>query len=481
LIEEGKMRASKLFKKKLNNNHIINDLRIDSRLIEPNDVFFAIKGEIADGSLFIPSAIDNGAKSIVLENEWIYAINYPDINFIIVEDVRKMLAICAKSFYQNLSSNMTLIGITGTNGKTTVSTLLYKYFQFLHKKASMIGSNGIYIMNNFYSTKNTTPDILEIYSILRESKKMGISTIIMEVSSHAVKMMRVFGLEFKIVLITNLTQDHLDFHKTIEDYKYTKGLFLSNVDEKNTILINKDIDDFKFFYLLTKGNTFTYGFNNSNYKFSNYKISLDGSEFDIIIDGKIEHIKTSLLGIFNIYNVISFISIIHQLGMYTSKTAEFLNTKINILGRMEVIKKQNKYAVIDFAHSPDGVENVLNFLNEVKANKLYVVIGCGGDRDQGKRKIIGDIVTRLADFVIFTNDNPRSEEPSKIIDDILDGAKKNNYLVILDRRMAIEECFKMTLNNDIIAILGKGNEQYQIINNDKIPFSDKKIVQEIFQ
>lgn len=473
------MRISKLLKRKVNNNHQINDLKNDSRKVVFNDVFYAIKGSLSDGNEYILMAINKGARTIVSEEYWELSDQYLNINFILVDDIRKTLAIHAKIFYQDISSTMILIGITGTNGKTTVSTLVYKYFQCLNKKATLIGTNGIYIMNRFLPTDNTTPDILEIYHILLESKKNGVNHVIMEVSSHAIKMLRISGLDFKIALITNLTQDHLDFHKTMEDYRYTKGLFLSRIAEENIVIINKDMEDFQFFNHLTNASVITYGQSASDFQFINPTFSIEETLFDIKILKKIYSIKTPLLGMFNVYNLTAFIAIIYQLHLFNNQTIEFIKSNINIIGRMEVLKVSNRYFVIDFAHTPDGVMNVLIFLNIVKINKLYLVIGCGGERDSGKRKIIGDIASRLADYVIFTNDNPRGEEPDLIITAILEGVKTNNYQVILDRKMAIEEAFKMSLNNDIIAILGKGNEQYQIFKDEKIPFNDKLIVQGI--
>ena len=470
------MRVSKIFKKKLKNNHHVNDLKIDSREIYDNDVFFAISGERFDGNDFIVSAIAKGAKTIVSEKAWDKSDLFSDINFLVVEDVAKSLAEAAKIFYQNLSSQFTLIGITGTNGKTTVTTLIYKYFQYLNKKATLIGTNGIYIMNNFYSSDNTTPHILEIYRVLRESKKNGVYTVIMEVSSHAIKLMRVYGLEFKIVLITNLTREHLDFHITMDDYKYTKALFLGSTDEKSIVIINRDIIEFKLFYRLARGRVVTYGQSAADYIFDNPNYSIAGTEFDLICPNGKYLVKTGLLGRFNIYNILAFFSVVDALNLLTFKTLEFLHANINILGRMEVLKINDKYFVIDFAHTPDGVVNVLEFLNRVKENKLYVVVGCGGCRDRGKRKVIGSITSTVADLVIYTNDNPREEAPEQIITDILDGVKSNNYLVILDRKTAIEEANRRALKADIIAILGKGNEQYQIINREKIPYNDKKTV-----
>lgn len=474
------MKIDKLINTKVNNNHKINSLKTNSKNVKSNDIFYAIKGSISDGNKYIKDAIKLGAKTIISEEAFNDANNYQEINFIIVEDIRKTLAVHAKVFYQDISKSMTLIGVTGTNGKTTVTTLLYKYFQLLNKKATLIGTNGIYIMNTFYETKNTTPDILELYEILMRSKKNGVNTVFMEVSSHAVKMMRIYGLHFKIALITNLTQDHLDFHKNMDDYRYSKGLFLNSISPDNTVIINKDIEDFRFFYYLSNAKVLTYGINPSNYHLIDYKLTIEGSSFIVSINNKVYQMQTKLLGLFNIYNILSFISIIDQLGLFNEKAIEFINSKINILGRMEVIKNKNRYFVIDFAHTPDGVLNVLDFLGSVKKEgNLIVVAGCGGDRDTSKRRVIGDIISRKCNFAFFTNDNPRTEDPEKIIKDILEGVKSNNYAVILDRKMAIEEAYKRSLNEDIIAILGKGNEQYQIINTEKIKFSDKEIVQNL--
>lgn len=471
------MRVKKLIKGEVKNNHKVNGLKTNSKLIKGNDIFYAIKGSLYDGSKYVLDAIKLGAKTIITEVNYLDCKAYSDVNFCVVEDVRKALALHAKKYYKNISKSMHLIGITGTNGKTTVTTLLYKYFRFVNKKATLIGTNGIYISNKFYETKNTTPDILEIYNILFESKKNGVNTVFMEVSSHAIKMMRIYGLEFKIALITNLTLDHLDFHKSMEDYRYTKGLFLSSIFEENTVIINKDILDFNFFYYLCKANVKTFGRSFSTYQLIDYKLTIEGSSFIIKIKGQVYKLNTKLLGLFNIYNILAFIGVIDTLGLFNERSIEFINSKINVLGRMEVINIDKRYFVIDFAHTPDGVLNVLEFLNSVKVNNLYVVCGCGGDRDKSKRKVIGDIISRMADFFIITNDNPRFEDPKDIINDILEGVKTNNCAVIMDRKMAIEEAYKRSLNGDIIAVLGKGNEQYQIIKNQKIKFSDKEVVQ----
>jgi len=470
------MRVGKLFKRKLINNHQVNDLQIDSRKVSNNDVFFAIKGEVYDGANFIESAINFGAKTIVCKQELQGVFLYSNINFIFVIDVRKTLAAAAKIFYSNISKDLILIGVTGTNGKTTVTTLVYKYFQYINKKASLIGTNGVYIKNSFYSSENTTPDILEIYRILRESKKVGVNIIIMEVSSHAIKMVRIYGLIFKIVLITNLSRDHLDFHLTMDDYKYTKASFIASASNQSLVILNKELQDFSLFYRIAQGQVITFGKKDADYMFLEPIFTINNTIFKLITPKGISEIKTSLLGCFNIYNILAFVSIVDGLSLFSKKTIEYLNSKINILGRLEVIKIDDKYFVVDFAHTPEGVEVVLEFLRGVVEHKLYVVIGCGGERDRGKRKVIGEICSRLADYVIITNDNPREEDPEQIILDILEGVKKENYLVIPNRKMAIEEAYRRSLKHDIIAVLGKGNEQYQIIGKQKIPYNDKTII-----
>ena len=470
------MKVNKLINKFIINNHKINSLKTDSRKVVEGDIFYAIKGSDFDGNNYINEAILRGAKTIISEVELKDKSEYSNINYIVVDDVRKELAMNAKVFYKDISRTMDLIGVTGTNGKTTVTTLLYKYLMKLNKKATLIGTNGIYIDNIYYETKNTTPDILDIYEILEMSKESGVSTVFMEVSSHAIKMLRVYGLEFKIGLITNISLDHLDYHRTMDDYKYTKGLFLSHIDKNNIVIINKDMDDFIFFNKLPQAKVSTFGSENCDYKLIDYTLGIEGSSFKINIKGIEYKLETKLLGLFNIFNILAFIAIIDCLKMPLDNINSFINSKINILGRMEVIEYKNRYFVIDFAHTPDGVENVIKYLNQIKKNNLIVIIGCGGDRDRSKRRVIGDIVSREADYFVLTNDNPRTEDPVLIIEDILEGVKTKNYAVIMDRKIAIEEAYKRSLKDDIIAILGKGNEEYQIINNQKIMFSDKEVV-----
>lgn len=464
-----------LINNKILYNHTVNSVISNSKLVKENDVFVAIKGEKNDGNNFIREAIKKGAKTIVTEID----IDVCNVNIIKVNDARLTLAIMLKYLYKDISSKMCLVGVTGTNGKTTITTICYKYYLSLREKVTLIGSNGIYIGYEYIRSDNTTPAIEIIYNTLIESYKQGIRKVFMEVSSHAIKMLRVYGLNFKVVLLTNFTQDHLDYHRNILDYKYTKGVFLNKQNENVKVLINSECDEFNFFKRLSHYKSLTYG-KNGNYRYYDESVSLMESKFKFAYKNKEYLITSSLLGRYNIENVCAFLAIISSISKITKKTLAFLKRDIIIKGRFEVIRKNNKIVIIDFAHTPDGILKVLTFLNEIKKGKLVTVFGMGGSRDKDKRSIAGDIVSRNSDFAYITTDNPRYEKRLDIINDIVSGFKKNNYEIVIDRGMAITKALKNQNENDIVAILGKGCEEYIIENGEKISFSDKVFVQEIW-
>lgn len=468
------MKVKKLYLN-INNNHVINKLSFNSKNIEYNDVFYAIKGKDFDGNDYIEEAIYNGAKTIVYQGN----INekHKMINYINVIDVRKQLARDAKVFYSDISKKIKLIGVTGTNGKTTTTTLLYKYLRYNNIGASLIGTNGIFINDNHYITNNTTPSIIEIYDVIKKSIKQKIKYVIMEVSSHAIKLNKIYGLKFNTVLLTNITQDHLDFHKTFSDYLYTKALFL--VKENTNVLINKDIPEFLFLNSISNSIVTSFGKTSKEYNISDINETIDESSFKLSIYGKSYFVKTKMLAEFNIYNIVGMIAILDKLHLFDEKVFNFLKSDIEIPGRLDKVIDSERTIIIDFAHTPDGVEKILNFLNKVKKMNIITVIGCGGDRDKEKRPIIGRIVTRLSDFVIFTSDNPRTENPNKIIDDIIVGCENKNYVVVVERKEAIKTAMDIAREKDIVAILGKGNEEYIKINNEIINFNDLEEVKKI--
>ena len=471
------MKVKKLYLN-INNNHMINKLSIDSKKVALNDIFYALKGENINANDYIEEAIYNGAKTIVYQGN----INekHKMINYINVINVRKQLARDAKVFYSDISKKIKLIGVTGTNGKTTTTTLLYKYLRYKNIGAALIGTNGIYINDKHYLSNNTTPSIIEIYEVIKKSIKEKINIVIMEVSSHAIKLNKINGLKFHTVLLTNVTQDHLDFHKTFDDYLYTKGMFL--IKDNTNVIINNDIPDFDFLNNISTGNVSTFGKNSNEYKISDVNETVNDTSFMLTINNNIYFINTKMLAEFNVYNIVGMISILDKLKLFDKKVIGFLNNDISIPGRLDTLIDRERKIIIDFAHTPDGVEKILTFLNKVKKMNIITVIGCGGDRDKEKRPIIGEIVTRLSDFVIFTSDNPRTENPNTIINDITEGCETKNYSVVLERKEAIKVALDIARSGDIVAILGKGNEDYIKINNKIIHFNDleevKKIISE---
>ncbi len=481
------MKVYKVLKKVCNNlqvvnNHNVSGISINSDKVSLNNIFVAIVGSNTDGHTYIKNAINNGAKTIVYQNDIEeYA---PNINYIKVNNTKKALGILCKNYYKDLSSKMTLIGITGTNGKTTTTTLIHDFYGFMGIRSTLIGTEGVFINEAKYNTLNTTPDILTIYEILKRSYNIGIRKIIMEVSSIAVKELRVYGLEFDVIGFTNLTHDHLDYHKSVIDYMYSKGRFLASFSNKKTLFVlNKDDKYYNIMDELSGINTYSYShINKSDYEILSVDYhDFDSMDFVLSIDGKYTNIHTKLIGLFNAYNITLFTVIMLNLNFKMKDIKRFIKYVRYVPGRLERLKINNKNFIIDYAHTPAGVEEVLNNIKLFSNTKVLTIIGCGGNRDTHKRPIIGEIVTRLSDYVILTNDNPRFEDELSIISDIEEGITTNNYEVIISREDAIKKAIKEYGNTHLIVILGKGNENYQVINNIYYDFNDKIVVYKIMK
>lgn len=379
-----------------------------------------------------------------------------------------------KRKYREILKNITLIGITGTNGKTTTTTLLYKYLMYNNIKATLIGTNGIFINNKYYDTINTTPGIDKLYEIINQSYNEGIKLIIMEVSSHAIYQKRIYGLKFKIKAITNITEDHLDYHKSFKKYKKTKLSFL-----KNSKILVSDFVEYKKTNIFKR--IYKYGKNNSYFNMKDIKLYNNGLEFKLNINDKTYLIKSNLLGEFNCYNILLFISILYLLNKFDYELINtFLQSNIKIDGRMEVINKDDKTIIIDYAHTPDGMEKVLSFIKEVYKGKVLTIFGCGGNRDQYKRKIMGNIASKYSDLLIITSDNPRNENEVDIINDIIDGVD-SNYIVKKSRKEAILLGYNLLVKYDVLLILGRGNESDLKIKDKLIPFNDINYVKELIK
>ena len=458
-------------------NHKINKLSDDSRNIDCNDVFFAIKGVNYNGLDFIDDAIKNGAKTIIYEEE--FTKEFHNINYVKVDDVKRFLALCCKFFYKDITKKVKMIGVTGTNGKTTISTVLMDFLSYSGEDSLLIGSNGIFYKDEHFHIDNTTPGILKIYDTIKSCLKKGLKYVVMEVSSIAIREARVSYFDFDILIFTNLTHDHLDYHKNITDYKYSKAALLwkMKLDKNKVVILNTDDENYRFYLSLTSSNVITYGIKNEAlFVAENIVKSLHESQFIVKVKNNKYIVKSSLIGGFNIYNILAVISAISFLNLSISSFVDFLRIYIPVSGRMNQIKYKNRLIIIDFAHTPDGVLKVLTNIKELSSYKLSVVIGCGGSRDTLKRKTIGDIALKYADRVIFTADNPRDENPLNIINDMIKDTIENNYEIILDRKKAINHTLDTSNPYEVIAILGKGNERSQIINGIMHPFSDKETV-----
>ena len=441
------------------------NIKSDSRKINPGDIFIALE-YINDGHKYILDAIEKGASKVIVK-EGLYSVDT-----LVVKDTHEYLVNYLKENYWNEIKGLKIIGMTGTNGKTTTCYLLHKVLNKLGKKASYIGTLGFYIDDKIRDLNNTTPDILDIYEMLMESKESGCEYVVMEVSSHALSMNRVKGLEFDIACFSNLTQDHLDYHKTMDNYLNEKQKLFKLLRNNRIAIINSDDSNFKNF-IMEDNNNISYGFSDSNYQITSYKATLTGSSF--IINNK-DVYETKLLGRHNIYNLTAIIAILSSLDYDYGDISEIIKNLDSPSGRMDSVVYGNNTIIIDYAHTPDAVSNVLKSVRELNPEHVYTIVGCGGDRDRTKRPLMASFATDFSDYVIFTSDNPRTEDPVKILEDMIQNLDKSNYEIEVNREKAIIKGIQLLEENDILMVLGKGHETYQIIGMQKNYFDDKKIV-----
>lgn len=433
-------------------------LQNDSRKIKPGDTFIALKGIKHNGEEFISEAINKGASKIIVSKD----------KFEVVKDTNKYLIEYIKNNYQEKIKKLKIIGITGTNGKTTTAYLLYQALNKCDIKSAYIGTIGFYMDGYYESLNNTTPDILKLYQLFMKCISNNIEYVIMEVSSQALSYHRLDTILFDGAIFTNLTQDHLDYHKTMDNYLKAKQKLFKKLKNNSFNIINIDDNYGKYF---KNNNSITFGKKDSNYIISNINISINGSSFSL----NKEEYKTKLIGIHNIYNLSIIIIVLKILNIEYLKIKDIIKNMDNVIGRMDSIKYKDNLIIIDYAHTPDAVEKIIKSVKNL-CNKVITIVGCGGNRDKTKRPIMGDVATSLSDEVIFTSDNPRNENPNEIIKDIVNKLDKNNYEIEVNRKKAIEKGIQKLKNNDILLILGKGHEDYQIINDNKIHFSDKEEV-----
>lgn len=460
----------------------VEGLAFDSRKVKEGFVFIAEKGEQTDGHLFIRKAIKQGAKAIVLEQMPEEKDILPDIIYIKVKSSSLTLGLMASNYYDHPTKKLKLVGITGTNGKTTTVTLLYRLFSSMGKSCGLISTIENRIKETIIPTERTTPDALTLNSLFAEMVSQGCEYAFMEVSSHAVVQNRIAGLKFSCAVFSNITLDHLDYHKTFENYIKAKKKFFDDLPSKAFAISNLDDKNGKVMLQNTKAKKIFYSLSNAS---ADYRASVLDDSFDglqLVIDNK--EIYSPLIGRFNAYNLLVIYSVAVTLGMAKQEVLVHLSALNSAPGRFERYRlSSGAIAIIDYAHTPDALENVLKTIKEINAikkQKVFCVIGCGGDRDKTKRPIMASIGQKFSDVLILTSDNPRTERSEDIIEDMKKGLTKDKdgkiHFCITDRREAIKLACTLANKNDIVLVAGKGHENYQEINHVKHHFDDKEEV-----
>lgn len=459
----------------------INGIKMDHRDIKAGDIFVCIKGFTVDGHRFAQQAIDNGANVIIAEKE----LDVSGAIIIIVPDTTRALALLATKYYQYPTNQIPLIGITGTNGKTTTTYLLEEICQKHNKKTGLIGTIQVKIGNDTYDIKNTTPDALHLQRLFHQMVEEKVDIAMMEVSSHALDLGRVYGCDFDIAVFTNLSQDHLDYHQDMDDYLRAKTLLFTGLgnryeDKKKYAVLNIDDPNSEYIKKSTSQPIVTYGVNEkADVMATNIHYHLKSTTFTLETPIGETNITSQLIGTFNIYNILAAVSVAILLKVPLKTIKEALETIAGVDGRFEQVTVGQKFAVIvDYAHTPDSLENVLQTIKEFAEQKVYVVVGTGGDRDRTKRPLMANVATKYSDVAIFTSDNPRTEEPLAILNDMTSGLTAKNYQVIENRKEAIHHAVQLANDGDIILIAGKGHETYQEINGIRYDFDDRVIAKE---
>ncbi len=455
-------------------NKPVTSIQCDSRKVTDGTVFVCIKGSAMDGHKFAQNAYENGASVIVCEQDM--GLD----NQLVVEDSREVYSSLCAEFFGNPAKGLKLIGITGTSGKTTSTYMIRSMLEQLGHKTGLIGTIQNIVGDEILPAKNTTPDAYELHSLLSLMLKAGCEYVVMEVSSHALDQKRVWGLEFECGVFTNLTQDHLDYHITMENYLQAKLLLFKMC---KTAVINLD-DEYSDRFINECGcKVITYSIKDSTADFfaSNIKYNPDGVSYDLSGMNKKMAVKVCIPGSFTVYNSMTAGVAMMACGFEFNKVVPLISTVEGVKGRVEVVPGGKDYTmIIDYAHTPDELENVIKMLNQIKSGRMVTLFGCGGDRDRTKRPIMGKIAAQLSDFVIVTSDNPRSENPTEIIEDILAGMRDIDtpYIVIENRAEAIKYAVQHARESDIVLFAGKGHETYQILPTGTIHFDEREVIAE---
>jgi len=460
----------------------INSLILDSRKVEAGSLFFAVKGVSIDAHQFIPKAIEMGAVAIVCSD--LPSTLLPQITYIEVDDVQQSVGFFANAYYNQPSSQMTLVGVTGTNGKTSTCTMLFELFTSLGYNCGLISTVEYKIGKTTYNSTHTTPDPITLSALMAQMREAGCAYCFMEVSSHAVVQGRINGLHYAAAVFTNITHDHLDYHKTFENYIKAKKQFFDQLDDTAFAITNKDDRNGMVMLQNTKATKYSYALQSP----ADFTCKILESDFEGLLL-KIDQEETwfNLVGKFNAYNLLAVYSTAFLLGIDKYDILTHLSKQGKVNGRFEVYRSQaGRIGIVDYAHTPDALENVLSTIQAIRSKneQLITVAGCGGDRDKDKRPIMGKVCAQKSDKVILTSDNPRSEDPNAIIQDMQKGVEPSDYkkvMSIVDRAEAIKTAVIMSQPRDIILIAGKGHETYQEINGIKHPFDDRQILINLFK
>ncbi|MGD8190023.1 UDP-N-acetylmuramoyl-L-alanyl-D-glutamate--2,6-diaminopimelate ligase [Brevibacillus ginsengisoli] len=462
-------------------NRTITGISMDSRKVKPGDLFICLTGFTVDGHVYAEQAVAKGAVAILSERKL-------DVNatVAIVPDTRRAMAIVADLFFQSPTKALKLIGVTGTNGKTTTTHLIDKILSDQKKRTGLIGTIHMRIGEVYEEVKNTTPDVLDLQGAFGRMREIGTEYAIIEASSHALDMGRLRGCNFHTAVFTNLTQDHLDYHETMESYKQAKSLLFSqlgndyDVQTMKTAVLNADDPASELFARVTAARVITYGIENkADVSATDIRVTSKGTSYTLHTFAGTTQLNLQLIGKFNVYNTLAAVATALAEGISLADIKQSLQEVKGVNGRFEAVDAGQHFTVIvDYSHTPDSLENALGTVKEFAQGKVFCIVGCGGDRDKTKRPIMAKIATNYADLTVLTSDNPRSEEPMAILRDMEEGLKdvaSDKYVSLVDRREAIQYAVSQAQENDVILIAGKGHETYQIIKGEVLPFDDREV------
>lgn len=461
-----------------NSQVVVRGVAMDSRQVQPGDLYACVPGFKVDGHDYAAKAVASGAVALVVER--FLPFDVPQVK---VSNVRQVIGLLAATVYDHPSQKLELVGVTGTNGKTTITYLIEKIGTKHGKKVGLIGTLGSRIDGREIPGERTTPEAIEVQKLLGEMVAEGVSLAVMEVSSHAMDLGRVSGCEFDAGIFTNLTQDHLDYHKTMSDYLHAKSRLFSNLEGKKqpkVSILNGDDSSFDMLSEASAAPVVSYGIDNEvDYRAENVEVTADGVHFVVRFREGTQAIQYSTPGVFSVYNSLAAFVWGVQTGYTPESVAEALAEIPGVPGRFESIRLSQPFQVIvDYAHTPDGLENVVRTARSFTKGKLITVFGCGGDRDRGKRPLMAEAASQWSDFVIVTSDNPRTEDPDEIIKEVLAGISGVDHVALRDRREAIWSACRMAKTGDTILIAGKGHETYQIFGTEVHSFDDREVARE---